>query len=339
MSLAKKTIWLPILLAANSLFSSGIDYSFRSTMRHGGEDASGYEFKTALELPFSYSHSSSRLGISDGHYFQLEGRSKSGLHYAKGVHDWSTTLYIAENFSMSPTIANRWLKGNDLVQFESRYLYKIYPWLGAYAHFRLQTSLFSNIDIHEDEKDYDLRDINDRSIERVKAKEQKLTDPFLPLYLQENIGAFAIITETDPFTLESRAAMSFRQTFAKGQKVYVEEKDDLLIIRDLESFYQIGPQIGTSVSGEFFDNMLAYNAGIDAMWPFWQSPDKNRSFGKAIIVEGGGSVGLKLNSWATLNYEYSVKRIPDILEKFQQEHLVNLSLNWDWAYKFGQPKS
>lgn len=50
------------------------------------------------------------------------------------------------------------------------------------------------------------------------------------------------------------------------------------------------------------------------MWPAWQSPSKNRSFVDALVLEGGASVGLKLNTWASLNYDYSLKRIPDILK-------------------------
>lgn len=327
-----------LIIIAISSFSSAlfaeIDYSYRNNMRHNGERIDGWEFSTGLEFPFSYSNSQSRLGISDGHYFQIEGRSVNFLHYSRGLHDWSTSLFITESFSMTPTIENRWIKAKDLLQFESRYVYNFATWAGAYAHMRLQSSFFKGTDIHDKEKNYDLRNVDDQTIRTLKATEQALTDPFLPLYLQQNLGVFATLAESPSFTWETRAALAFRQTFADKQKVYVDEKDDVIIIRDLQSFFQIGPAAGTSIGGKFFSEMLSYNAGIDAMWPAWQAPKKDRSFLKAVVLEGGGGIGLKLNNWASLNYEYSVKRIPDILEKFQQEHAIHLTINFDWVYKF-----
>lgn len=319
---------------------SGLNYNFRNTMHHGGERVDGLEFSTGLEFPFSFSNSQSRLGISDGNYFQIEGRSLSFLHFLKGKHDWSSSLFLSESFSMSPTIENRWIKAKDNVQFETRYLYNFVEWAGAYVHMRLTSSLFSSIDVHDKEKTYEIRDINDNKRDEKKATEYYLSDPFFPFYLQENLGIFAIIVEQTPFTWETRTAFSFRQTFADNQKVFVDDSKDLIIIRDLQSFFQMGPLVGTSVGGNFLDHNLFYSIGIDAMWPMWQNPAKPRTFWNDIIWEGGGGIGFKLNKWVNINYEYTMKRIPDILEKFQQEHAVHLSLSIDWMYKFGeQPNS
>ncbi len=327
-------IVIAISFFAGELFAE-INYSYRNNMRHNGERMDGWEFSTALEFPFSYSNSKSRLGISDGHYIQIEGRSVNFLHFSTGPHDWSTSLFLTESFTMSPAIENRWLKAKDLLQFETRYVYNFATWAGAFTHARVQSSLFKGIDIHDKEKTYDLRNVDDQSIGTKKASEQALTDPFLPLYLQENLGLFATLVNTKPFTWEGRTALSFRQTFADKQKVFVDEKDDTIIVRDLRSFFQIGPSLGSSIGGKFFNDTLSYNAGLDTMWPAWQDPKKERAFIDAIILEGGGGIGLKLNQWASLSYEYSVKRIPDILEKFQQEHAVHLLINFDWVYKFG----
>ncbi len=336
LSLLRLTTWSAFFIFTNSAFADEINYSYRNNIHHNGKKMEGYTFATGLEFPVSYSNSSSRLGISDGHYFQLEGRSVSFLHYSRDVHDWSTSLFLSESFSMSPAIEDRWVKAKDLLQFETRYVYNFATWAGAYAHARLQTSLFKGIDIHDREKNYDLRDVDDQKVETKKANEQALTTPFLPLYLQENFGVFANLVEKEVFTWEARTALSFRQTFADNQKVFVEEVDDNIVVRDLRSFFQIGPLLGTSIGGKFWDENISYNAGLDTMWPFWQSPAKQRSFLDALIWDGGASLGLKLNTWASLNYEYSVKRIPDILQKFQQEHAVHLNISFDWVYEFGQ---
>lgn len=316
---------------------SGINYSFRNSIHHSGEEHEGFEFYTGLEFPFSFSHSQSRLGISDGNYIQIEGRSVSFLHYLHGIHDWSSSLFIAESFSMAPNIKDRWIKAKDILQFETRYLYNFASWAGAYAHGRLTTSIFKGANIHEREKTYDLRDVNDKTKGTLITTEYALSDPFLPLYLQENFGVFATPINHEAIAWELRTALSFRQTFAKGQKVLADDDKKTAIVRDLQSFFQIGPLAGTSISGKFFkENQLFYHAGLDALWPFWNSLTKERSFLDALIIEGNGAIGYKLNDHFDLTYEYSVRRIPDILEQFQQEHAIHLSLSFDWAYKFAQ---
>lgn len=319
---------------------SAMNYNFRSNIHHTGERVPGLEFSTGLEFPFSFSNSQSRLGVSDGNYIQIEGRSLSFFHFLRGKHDWSSSFFLNESFSMSPSIEDRWIKAKDTVQFETRYLYNFVTWAGAYAHARLTSSLFSGIDVHDKQKTYEIRDVNDKKREQKKATEYYLSDPFFPFYLEENFGLFAVIVEETPFTWETRAAFSLRQTFADNQKVFVDDSKDLIIIRDLASFFQAGPLLGTALGGNFLDSNLFYNVGIDAMWPLWQTPAKTRSFSDSIIWEGNGGIGFILNKYVDINYEYSMKRIPDILEKFQQEHAVHVSLSIDWVYKFGeQPNS
>ncbi len=333
---SKLALFSLILLVGTNL-PAAVEYSFRSDMRHTGQESPGFQYSGALELPFSYSHSSSRSGTSDGNYLQIEGRFKNSLHYLKSIHDWSTSLFLTESYSMSPALEDRWIKSKDLLQFESRYLYNFATWSGIYAHARLQSSIFKGLDIHENEKTYELRNADNSKREELKASEINISEPFLPLFVQENLGLFATIVHDPRFSLETRAAASFRQNFADGQKVLLEENKDRIIIRDLKSYYQIGPLAGTSIGGKIWEDNISYSIGIDAMWPALQSPAAaDRSFVDSLNIEGGGNIGYKLNKWFLLSYEYSTKRLPDILEKFQQEHAVHLSLNLDWVYSFAQ---
>lgn len=334
------------LLALATTFSafafaaeSEISFDFRKNIRHSGEWPEGFLLSTGLRIPFSFSHSQSRLGVDNGNYIDLAARLKSSLHYRRGLHDWSTSGFLGESYSMTPTIKNRLIKTQDLLRIESRYLYNVLPWLSAYAHARMETSILKSIDIDSIENDYELRNVDNTLREKIKAKEYHIADPFRPLFFQENLGLAAGIIEKEFFNWEGRTAMSFRQTIANNQRVFVGEVNKVRIVRDLQSFFQIGPMLGTSVGGELFDKRVEYICGIDAMWPFWQRPKPvNRDFWHSINVEANAGIVLKLTSWSSLSYEYNLVRIPDILEKFQQNHTLTLDIKVDWLYTFGQPE-
>ncbi len=325
-----------ILLVATNLTAQEDTFKFRKEMRHTGEKIEGLSLDGSFTVPISYGLAKSRLGIADGHYLELAGRLKTALHYTSGDHDWSTSLYLAEAYTMTPAIKNQLVKSEDVLQFETRYLYNLATFMGVFAHARLSTSIAKGIDIHDKEVEYELHDEDNKLIGPEKHSSLKLTDAFFPIFLSENIGLFITPVSDPMFTWEARAAASFRQTFANQQKVLVEEKDEKFIVRDLFTFYQIGPAVGSSISGKLFSDVMSFHAGIDAMWPAWQSPKKSdRTFVDSLIVEASAGIGYEFSSYASLNYEYATSRIPDILEKFQHQHIVNLNVHFNWDHNFG----
>lgn len=328
-----------LLFSSIAFSESEISFEFRKNIRHLGEKPEGYELATSLRLPLSFSHSQQRLGVDNGNYFDLAGKLKTALHYRNGQHDWASSLYLSESYSMTPAIENRFVKSDDLFRIETRYLYNILPWLSLYAHGRMETSIFASSDLHEDPKKYEFRDINDQKIGEIVATSVHLDDPFLPITFQENLGVAAAIVEEEYLAWEMKAAVAFRQTLADRQRVFVEEKDKIRIVRDIESFFQIGPLLGTAFNGEVLDGKISYSAGVDTLWPAWQHKKREgRKFLDSLLVEAGTGIAFKLSSWSSLEYHYTAVRIPDILAKFQQNHLVNLNISFDWVYQFGQPQ-
>lgn len=334
-SLLLQVFWL---FVATSVFAeSELSFDFRKNMRHTGDVPEGYLWETGLRIPFAFSHSQSRMGVDNGNYIDLAAKLKSSLHYRHGVHDWSSSLFVGESYSMTPTIENRFIKSQDIFRIETRYLWNAIAWLSPYAHARFETSLFKSIDIDSIENDYEIHDADGTITERVKAKELHMADPFRPLYFQESIGVTAELLDKGYANGEARAGISARQTVANGQRVYVEEKDDVRRIRNLYSFFQIGPFVGTTFGGSLYKDQIEYTLGGDTLWPAWQSPKAKETFWKSLIIEANAGVAFKLNTWASLGYEYSAVRIPDIHHKFQQNHALTFNLSFDWAYTFGGP--
>ena len=334
-----RLITLSLAFLSLAIFAeSEVAFDFRKNIRHTGDMPEGYLWETGLRLPFSFSHSQSRLGIDNGNYIDLAAKLKSSLHFRRQLHDWSSSLFIGEAYSMTPTIENRFIKTQDIFRIETRYLYNMLPWLSPYAHARMETSIFKSTDIDSKENDYEIQNADGTVEQKLKAKELHIADPFHPLFFQENIGIAAALYQEHHLNWEARAGISARQTLADQQKTLVEEKNDVRIIRKLSSFYQLGPTLGTSIGGSLFDDKVEYTTGADTLWPVFQWPKPpERSFFDSLILEANAGIVLKLTSWSSLGYEYSLVRIPDIHPKFQQNHALTLNISLDWAYTFGGP--
>lgn len=318
------------------LFAQDVDFEFRKEMHRNSAREEGFTLDGGVSMPFSYGYSKSRLGIASGNYLDITGRVKLSLHYSQLGHDWSTSFFMGETYSINPSVKNRLVKSEDILDAETRYLYQLNKKMSPFVLARLHTSAFSNVDIHDSEIEYDLRDVDNVSKEILSAKEIKLSDPFFPLFLTENAGLIYTPLHDESFTLEIRAAASFRQTLAANQKVYAGEKQGYSVIRDLRSFYQIGPLAGTSISGALLENRLTYHAGIDATWPAWQNkPHVDRTFLDSLVLEANAGLSYDIADYANLSYAYTMLRLPDIVNKFQQHHALNLNLTFAWTHNFG----
>jgi hypothetical protein len=316
---------------------SDINFDFRKNIRHTGDLPEGFLSETGIRIPFSFSHSQSRLGIDNGNYIDIAAKFKTLLHFKDGLQDWSSSLFIGESYSMTPTIENRLVKLQDLLRLETRYLYNFREWLGVYAHGRMETSLLKSTDLDSYEREFELRDSDDVFKTKISAKELPIADAFRPIFFQENLGLVTGISFDSFLSLEGRGALSFRQTIADNQRVFVEEINDVRIVRDLQSFFQIGPVLGMSIGGMLFDEKVEYNAGADLMWPFWERPvAKDRSFLREINMEANAGLEIALSTWSYVGYEYTVVHIPNILHKFQQHHILTIDISFDWVYSFGQ---
>jgi hypothetical protein len=328
------------MLSLSTVGESELTFDFRRNMCHHGVVPEGFLWKNGFRIPFAFSHSQSRLGVDNGNYIDLAAKFKSSLHYRRQLHDWSTALFVGESYSMTPVIENRFIKSQDIFRVETRYLYNILPWLSPYVHARMETSLFKSIDIDSSSMDFEIRNADGLVQEKLSTKELRMADPFRPLFFQENIGVALQLMQKGYFDWEARGGVSARQTIADGQRVFVEEKDEIRIIQNLHSFFQIGPTLGTTLGGTLYDDKVEYTIGADSMWPMWQRPKpEERDFLKSVVLEANAGIAFSLTSWSSLGYEYSTTRIPDIHPKFQQNHSLTVNISFDWAYEFGAPQA
>ena len=84
------------------------------------------------------------VGQVDGQSWTLGGSIDTGVDYNNGPHQWLNNLSILDSFSYAPPI-NEFVKATDNFVFHSEYYYRIpsVKWLGPFADFKLETSMFS----------------------------------------------------------------------------------------------------------------------------------------------------------------------------------------------------
>ncbi len=308
---------------------------FLKQMRPERLNDDGLSLLSAVDFPLAFSHSQARLGVASGNYVDIAGKASSTLRYQKDVHNFDTAIYWAESFSTSPSSDGTWDKSMDLLRFDNRYVHQTLSWLSTFVHARVETSVFESHSRHDEQKTYEIRGIDDVAKESRKLKDLKLANGFSPIFVQENIGILTNLVENPSVHLEAKTALSLRQNFAFGQRVLVKEDKTSVIVRDLGNSYQFGYLLGASIHGELLDAII-YRAGLDTTWPFWQIPAQKKSFLNSLIIEGSANVALKLSSFSTIQYQYTVARLPEIVDQLQQYHLVNLNIGFEWFHSFGQ---
>lgn len=315
---------------------ASLNFDFRKNTAYNESRSDGYELVTGFRIPISFSHNSNKLGFTDGNYFDFSGKLKAALYYKKNHHHWDTLFFLEEAFSVNPAIKNHFLKSRDTLRLETRYIYDLEKWVSLFGHMKFETSLFESSRHHPQKRKYEFRDIDDNTKETRETASVKISDPFRPVFLQESLGALFTPYQSEHFTFEGKAGIGFRQTFADGQKIFVEEKEDLNVVRDLHNFYEIGPLFGGDVEGSFYNNKFTYSAGVEVFIPVFESPkSKDQTLINMLSIDAFAGLGVRLNNWSSLEYKYTLSRTPHILDKFQQQHSLNFNIGFDWFHKFG----
>ncbi|MCK5798788.1 MAG: hypothetical protein KAI47_16460, partial [Deltaproteobacteria bacterium] len=151
----------------------------------------GWDGSFVLGASISLASSHKVVGQADGESISLTGQVTGGLDYIKGMHEWRNILKLAETSAKTPGI-DRFVKSNDLLSLDSLYLmrFKRFSWVGPYARFQWETTLFPTEDVRTDDVTYLAKDgapipgTNPRNFLRV-------ADAFSPMTFRETLGAFA----------------------------------------------------------------------------------------------------------------------------------------------------
>lgn len=299
----------------------------------------GLATRLSVGANVSLSNNDSVVGQTDGSTFSLGLSFDSAADYNHAKHEWRTTLSLGEGLTRTP-ILPEFVKSRDALALESIYLYHMIPSFGPFGRLSLATSLFRGTDVRPGPVTY-LIARTDGSVDPLLADHLTLTGPFRPLTLKESVGPFYRPFSAERFNLELRAGLGGRQTVADDQLAVGDDADTPEIeVATLEDFQQVGIEGVMAIWGALSEKTVTYRVGIEAMVPIAYSTlpaDDTRSSFDLTNIEIGAQLSFKLVEWASLDYELKAIREPQLLDEFQVQNNLLLTLGLTAKKDAGEP--
>ncbi|HTN89904.1 MAG TPA: hypothetical protein VL242_39785 [Sorangium sp.] len=263
-------------------------------------------------------------GISAG--FILEG----SLDFNKAAHELRMTLGAGAGVTRTPAL-NAWVKTRDALAFEAIYLHHVVPWFGPFGRFALDTQMFPGSDPRSAPTTYAITRA-DGTTEAITGARLHLSDPFQPATLKQSLGVFVQPVNRESVLVEARAGAGAQEVIASG--VLALGDDDAtpeVEVSELSSYNQLGAEAVVEASGALREKQIAYKAGIAVLLPIVYSDldaGDERGALDLMNVDIVGGLSFKLVEWASLDYQLHVVRQPQLVDAWQVQNNILLTLSY-----------
>lgn len=295
----------------------------------------------AIAASFSFAHSRKVVGAQDGATINIGPGLDASMDYYGAPHEWRNSLSFRLVGSKTPSIPS-FVKTVDTLNLDSIYLYKLdIGWLGPFAQATIDTSVLAGRDVQAAPVDYVVTEL-DGTTRTTRASELKLTEPFSPTRLKQVIGFLMRPLDTPEAQVEARAGVGAREVITRNGLAFTDDAATpaLEVVR-LQNYQQVGAELYAGAKGTFLfedlgqDRPLNYALNLELMIPVASSIDSDKSgFGLA-NVEIEGKLGVKIFSWASLDYVLKIVRMPLIVEDYQVQN--SLLLNFSYIFVSDSP--
>jgi len=153
--------------------------------------------------------------------------------------------------------------------------------------------------------------------EALKASTQlSLTDAFAPATLRESIGVFAHPVTKKAFDFQARLGAGAWEVFTQDGWAVAAEDAGVITLKQMQDSVQIGGELEMKAKGTL---ATAVNWGARAgfMQPFYHNADTDLSGAELMNMEFEASLGVKLTTWASLDYAFKAFKYPLIVDDWQ----------------------
>ena len=282
----------------------------------------GIEWRINAGATLNLSDNRSVLGQIDGTSMAFGFKFDAGLDWFDGPHELRNTLGIAAGVTRTAALPE-FVKSQDAIDLESIYLYHFNDWLGAYARLNWHSQLFSGTDVRAAPVQYSVDGTLGAQDTRFR-----LTDPLLPSTFKESLGVFAQPIKEEPFNLEVRLGAGGQQILADGQKAVTDDAatEGIIEVITLADVLQLGAEGTLEMWGTFEDKKISYKVGAEAMVPFVTNDDQDRSPISLYNVLFKGDLSIKVVDWASLDYSIRVWRQEQLLQEWQMQNQLLLTM-------------
>lgn len=284
-------------------------------------EADMWHFGLAVGASLSFGDSRAVVGQQDGSTLTGSLTLDGSVQMIRNAHEWRTTLHLTETVTRTPSI-DEFIKAADVLRIESTYYFLVTdaPPFGPFARATAETALFGNSDVRGEENIYAILPLGATERELTGPLSRLfLTDAFSPLTLKQSVGAFVRPLSSAAAALNLRLGVGARELFADGQLAVSDDADTAEIeVNELQSYTQAGGEVALDFSGAVADGTVTYSATAEMMTPFYDSIDDDAfSAFEATNYELGAALGFRLTSWASLDYRFTARKLPRLVDDWQ----------------------
>lgn len=289
----------------------------------------GWQTKLALGLTGSLAQSSHVPGTPDGATWQAGLLLDGAAQWRSGRLSWDSVLGVAQTQTRTPLL-DRFVKSVDRLDAESavRWLLRGH-WLGTYGRVRATTALLPGELVKPAAGQTSKRMANGPVLTAAFAAQQPvaLTSAFEPLILGQGLGLFATGMASVPLTLTFEVGAGLQETMARDGFAVVDDASTPAIeLRQLQSATQAGWEAAVMADGQW-QKRLGWRAKAALFHPLWTSRSGAPSGLDAVQADLAAGLSVKLGEWLSLEYRFTGRRIPVVIDRWQTTHGVVLSFS------------
>lgn len=289
---------------------------------------------------FSLTDLSNVVGQQSGSTVNFGLKFSSLVKYRKGKHRFNADANLQVALTQIPLL-NGFIKTADTLASSAGYFYDLRPSLAAILVVHMMTPTMRGTDLRPAVSAYQVQYLSGSS-DTVMARSFTMTEPFRPLRLSAIAGP-----EWTPFAspkIDSRltAVVGVLRTFADNQFALTDDPTTPAIeVRELQSSTMAGLGAKADVFGLLLNKSLSYDVNAMILVPLWLRESVVQTIPDAsplqqATVDLALTLGLEISSWASINYQFSASRQPQIIDQWQIRHGLNLSFGA--SYKKTPPK-
>lgn len=285
----------------------------------------GFSNKLSIGSTGSYNHSSSVVGANDGSTVALGLVLEGTSEWIAGGFECLNTLKIQHTQTRTPQIPV-FFKSADLAEAVSTSIYRLHslPWFGPYGRLRATTQLFNNYVIKA--TNYEIKKTRldgSSTVEKLTATTNyQVSGAFNPLVFAETVGAFANPIESKAFTLKTKLGVGAQQVLSENGFAVASDdaKTGKMEIKEIQAATQVGGEAEVALAGDVTEGM-SWKAKANVFLPAYSTAGKKTGV-DAMTSDLGFGISLKLAKWLSLDYTFTARRVPLVLDDWQVQNGV-----------------
>lgn len=299
------------------------------------EKQDGWKASAKVGLTGSLSNNRMFVGAEDGTTVQVGGVLGFGASFESGQHRWENSLDLQLGGSKTPQI-EKFVKSADVLDIKSTYFYTLesVDWFGGFGRLKGSTQILPTKAVRTEDYTVDRVDELGGPIDQTTVGAQNSIDvsgAFEPLLLRETLGVFANPFQDDAFSFKLKLGGAAQQIIGReGFVISAEDPEtNTITLKEIGTTSELGAELGLSSGGIIVKEVLTWKVEADFFQPLYTTSEVELSTIEQLNVELVIGLSLKAAKWLSIDYLFTTKRIPLILNDWQVQNLLVLSAGFD----------